>query len=45
MLGETNNQFSLTRAALITGGCAKSKFLSVYCSADKAMHWYYSGSE
>src|SRR6185369_11544190 len=29
MLGETENQFSLTRAALSTGGRAKSKFLSV----------------
>jgi hypothetical protein len=26
MLGETQNQFSLIRAALSTGGCAKSKF-------------------
>jgi hypothetical protein len=30
MLGETKNQFSLTRAALSTGGRAKSKFLSVH---------------
>ena len=29
MLGEPENQFSLTRAALSTGGRAKSKFLSV----------------
>lgn len=29
MLGESENQFSLTRAALSTGGCAKSKFLPV----------------
>jgi len=29
MLGEPKNQFSLTRAALSTGGRAKSKFLSV----------------
>ena len=29
MLGETKNQFSLTRAALSTGGRAKSDFLSV----------------
>jgi len=29
MLGETKNQFSLTRAALSTGGRAKSNFLSV----------------
>jgi hypothetical protein len=27
MLGETGNQFSLTRAALSTGGRAKSDFL------------------
>ena len=30
MLGETENQFSVTRVALSTGGAAKSKFLSVY---------------
>jgi hypothetical protein len=30
MLGEPENQFSLTRAALSTGGRAKSKFLSVH---------------
>ncbi|MGO8930709.1 MAG: hypothetical protein ACLQU3_27945 [Limisphaerales bacterium] len=29
MFGELENQFSLTRAALSTGGRAKSKFLSV----------------
>jgi len=29
MLGEPKNHFSLTRAALSTGGRAKSKFLSV----------------
>jgi adenylate cyclase len=29
MLGETKNQFSLTRAALSTGGRAKSNFLTV----------------
>jgi|GEM_PF-4909156 len=29
MLGETKNQFSLTRAALSTGGRAKSNFLSL----------------
>jgi hypothetical protein len=29
MLGERENQFSLTRVALSTGGAAKSKFLSV----------------
>jgi sulfatase maturation enzyme AslB (radical SAM superfamily) len=33
MLGEPKNQFSLTRAALSTGGRAKSKFLSV-CPAE-----------
>ena len=29
MLGKTQNQFSLTRAALSKGGRAKSKFLTV----------------
>jgi prepilin-type N-terminal cleavage/methylation domain-containing protein len=28
MLGEPENQFSLTRVALSTRGCAKSEFLS-----------------
>ena len=37
MLGETNNQFSLTRAALSTGGRAKSKFLSVSAKTTKIM--------
>ena len=30
LLGEPENQFSLTREALSTGGCAKSKSLSVF---------------
>ena len=36
MLGETQNQFSLTRAALSTGGRAKSKFLSLCLSKEIA---------
>jgi hypothetical protein len=37
MLGESKNQFSLTRAALSTCGRAKSKFLSVSISQEKIM--------
>jgi len=37
MLGETENQFSLTRAALSTGGRAKSKFLSVDEPTDRVV--------
>ena len=37
MLGETENQFSLTRGALSTVGRAKSKFLSVDEPTDVAV--------
>src|SRR6266853_1388266 len=43
MLGEPENQFSLTRAALSTGGRAKSDFLSVQLSVTEERQWHFTG--
>jgi len=55
MLGETENQLYLTRAALSTGGRAKSKFLSVAFSGEhkpgginpsaSPLGWFFVGNQ